>query len=98
MFQGFGLEFSGLKCHGFLQGLDDLSRDGRFPACGSPLKEMPLFSYSLNSLKGKLYRELYRPGTIIEVVKGDMRSVDYDSFDVCPLTSGARKYARSPTP
>ena len=38
-------------------------------------------NYSLNSLKG-LYRGLYRCTTIM-VIKGDTRSLDYSSHEMC---------------
>ena len=36
-------------------------------------------SYSLNSLKGGLYKGLYM-GTAIVVIKGDTRSLGYSSY------------------
>ena len=36
-------------------------------------------SYSLNSLKGGLYRGLYR-GSTIGLIKRDTRSLDYSSY------------------
>ena len=37
-------------------------------------------SYNLNSLKGGMYRGLYR-GTTIRIIKGDTRSLDYSSYE-----------------
>ena len=44
-------------------------------------------SYSLSSLKGVLYRGLYRGS--IKYIKGDTRSLDYSSLNPKPLMSQA---------